>query len=131
MTRNLRRAAIVALLTLALVACSSAAQPGPNQQVSATVAPVPTAAGQPTSAAPVNGAPATATPVAAPINPDYLEFGIVAHLYYTDRARVMQLVQNAGFEPVTVLALGYLGDPEALPEDLRVKETSPRTRKPL
>lgn len=36
-----------------------------------------------------------------------------------------------GFEPVTVLALGYLGDPEALPEDLRVKETSPRTRKPL
>ncbi len=77
MTRHLRRAATSALLTLtlALVACSGAAQPGPSQQVSATVAPAPTAAGQPTSAAPTSSAPATATPVAAPVNPDYLEFG--------------------------------------------------------
>ena len=36
-----------------------------------------------------------------------------------------------GYEPVAVLALGYLGDPESLPEDLRTRETAVRTRKPL
>ena len=30
-----------------------------------------------------------------------------------------------------MLALGYLGDPETLPEDLRTRETAVRTRKPL
>jgi hypothetical protein len=30
-----------------------------------------------------------------------------------------------------VLALGYLGDPESLPEDLWTRETALRTRKPL
>ena len=36
-----------------------------------------------------------------------------------------------GYESVAVLALGYLGDPESLPEDLRTRETAVRTRKPL
>lgn len=36
-----------------------------------------------------------------------------------------------GFEPVTVLAIGYLGNPEMLPDDLRISETTPRSRKPL
>jgi nitroreductase len=37
----------------------------------------------------------------------------------------------AEFEPVAVLALGYLGDAERLPEDLKERERAPRTRKPL
>lgn len=37
----------------------------------------------------------------------------------------------AELEPVIVLALGYLGDPETLPEDLKKRELAPRTRKPL
>lgn len=36
-----------------------------------------------------------------------------------------------GYEPMTVIAIGYAGDPAALPEDLRESEVAPRTRKPL
>jgi nitroreductase len=36
-----------------------------------------------------------------------------------------------GYEPVTALAVGYLGDVQALHEDLRERELAPRTRKPL
>ena len=34
------------------------------------------------------------------------------------------------FEPVTVLALGYLAGPDILPEDLGERERAPRARKP-
>ncbi len=37
----------------------------------------------------------------------------------------------ADHEPVVVLALGYPGDLERLPEELRQREQAPRTRKPL
>jgi len=60
--------------------------------------PVPTMAPTQPTVAPVEP---TATPVAptpVPINPDYLEFGVVGHLYYTDRDRVLQLTKNAGFD---------------------------------
>ena len=36
-----------------------------------------------------------------------------------------------GFEAVTAIALGYLGEPELLDEKNRERETSPRTRRPL
>jgi nitroreductase len=36
-----------------------------------------------------------------------------------------------GYEPVTMLAIGYLGDPETLPEARRQQELSPRSRKAL
>jgi len=36
-----------------------------------------------------------------------------------------------GFEPVAAIALGYPGEPEDLPEDLRAKELGPRARRPL
>ena len=36
----------------------------------------------------------------------------------------------AGHEPLAMIALGYPGDPDALPDDLRVREVAPRTRKP-
>jgi len=35
------------------------------------------------------------------------------------------------FEIFTGVAIGYLGDPEKLPEDLREREKAPRKRKPL
>lgn len=37
----------------------------------------------------------------------------------------------AGWEPVSVIALGYPGDPDSLNEKLRQREISPRRRKPL
>jgi nitroreductase len=36
-----------------------------------------------------------------------------------------------GFEPMTAIAVGYVGDPETLPEKNRNQELAPRTRKPL
>lgn len=100
-------------MTLVLAACSGGGTtPATSgQATSATgVAAQPTSAPpatgeatRPTSAPPTTGdatqpTPVPAEPTARPINPDYLEFGVVSHLYYTDRARVMQLVQNAGFD---------------------------------
>lgn len=35
------------------------------------------------------------------------------------------------FQPLTGLAVGYLADPGALPENLRARDTTPRTRRPL
>ena len=35
------------------------------------------------------------------------------------------------YEAVTACALGYPGDPESLPDDLKARELAPRTRKPL
>ncbi len=35
------------------------------------------------------------------------------------------------WEPVAMMAIGYLGDPKTLPESLRERELAPRTRKPL
>ena len=37
----------------------------------------------------------------------------------------------AGFEPVTAVAVGYPGEPPALPEDLQAREVAPRQRRPL
>ena len=37
----------------------------------------------------------------------------------------------AGHEPVAMIALGYLGDPNTLPEQLRLRELASRTRKPF
>ncbi len=37
----------------------------------------------------------------------------------------------AGHEPVAVIAIGYPGDPTALPEALRRREMAPRSRRPL
>lgn len=35
------------------------------------------------------------------------------------------------FEPVVIAAIGYLGNPDNLPEDLRQRELSPRVRRPI
>jgi nitroreductase len=36
-----------------------------------------------------------------------------------------------GYQPLAVIALGYPGTPDALPDDLRERELAPRSRKPL
>ncbi len=36
-----------------------------------------------------------------------------------------------GFDPVTGIAVGYPGDPDTLPDDLREMELAPRTRRPF
>lgn len=36
-----------------------------------------------------------------------------------------------GYEPVAMIAIGYPGDADKLPEDLRARELAPRERKPL
>ncbi|MGA7719862.1 MAG: nitroreductase family protein [Ignavibacteriaceae bacterium] len=50
--------------------------------------------------------------------------------FNTDNARNLFSIP-AGYEPVSVLALGYKGNPEALPEPLKVREKAARTRKGL
>ena len=36
-----------------------------------------------------------------------------------------------GYEAMSAVAIGYSGDSDSLPEDLRKKESAPRNRKPL
>ncbi|MHB8627879.1 MAG: nitroreductase family protein [Aggregatilineales bacterium] len=36
-----------------------------------------------------------------------------------------------GYDPATIIAIGYQGDLNVLPDDLRERELQPRTRKPL
>ncbi len=50
--------------------------------------------------------------------------------FYPHKVREAYAVP-AAFEPVTALALGYLGDPDTLPGDLRRRELAERSRKPL
>jgi nitroreductase len=47
-----------------------------------------------------------------------------------DRARELYGIPD-GVQPLTGLAIGYLGDPQDLPENYRPRDLSPRTRKPL
>jgi len=47
-----------------------------------------------------------------------------------DKARELLGIPE-GSEPVTAIALGYPGDPENLPDQLREREAAPRTRKAL
>lgn len=42
-----------------------------------------------------------------------------------------QFALPAGYEPVTVIAIGYSGDPATLPTSLREREFEERSRKPL
>jgi len=49
---------------------------------------------------------------------------------YPDKAREVYDIPD-GFEAVTGLAIGYLGKPEELPEEMRPRDTSPRTRRPV
>jgi nitroreductase len=50
--------------------------------------------------------------------------------FYPDRVRELYGVPD-GFEPVAGIVLGYPGDPDILPDDLKQREFAPRVRKPL
>lgn len=59
--------------------------------------------------------------------------GLVAHQmagFLPDRARELFAIPE-GHEPLTMIAVGYPGEVDDLPESLRARETSPRTRKTL
>ena len=47
-----------------------------------------------------------------------------------DRARELYAIPDHS-QALTGLAIGYLGEPEALPESLQERDRAPRTRKPL
>ncbi|NEQ38395.1 MAG: nitroreductase family protein [Okeania sp. SIO3I5] len=47
-----------------------------------------------------------------------------------DKARELYKISEQ-YEPVTAIALGYPGEPDILPESLRERELSPRSRKPI
>lgn len=107
MRRHLRRYSLIASLALVvavLLAACGGTTPPPNQsagnpttapeQPAATTAPEQPAA----TTAPEQPTTDPEQPNVGVRNPDYLEFGVVAHLYYTDRDRVLQLTQNAGFD---------------------------------
>ena len=47
-----------------------------------------------------------------------------------DRVRELYQVPD-GFRPLTGLAIGYLGNPETLPDTYKQREHGPRQRKPL
>lgn len=50
--------------------------------------------------------------------------------FYPDQARA-DLAIPEDHLPVAAIAMGYPGDPEDLPEDLRMREMAPRLRRPL
>jgi nitroreductase len=69
-----------------------------------------------------------------------------AHLALEATARGLQVHQMAGIlpdrvrevfqvpegvQPLTALAIGYLGDPASLPQQIASRDTAPRSRKPL
>jgi nitroreductase len=50
--------------------------------------------------------------------------------FYPERVRELYAVPE-GFEAVAGIVLGYPGDPDILPDDLKQRELAPRVRKPL
>jgi len=60
-----------------------------------------------------------------------VSMGLLVHQmggFSVDKAREAYGVPD-GFEPVAAIALGYTGDPNSLPDDLRQRELAPGTRK--
>ena len=62
-----------------------------------------------------------------------VSMGLAVHMmagFHVDMAReAFEIPPN--HDPVAMMAIGYPGDPESLPEDLRQKELAPRQRKPI
>lgn len=50
--------------------------------------------------------------------------------FYPEKARTQFAIPD-GYEPVTMVAIGYLGDPSQLDEKNRERELTARTRRPL
>lgn len=59
--------------------------------------------------------------------------GLVSHQmagFFPDKARETFNIPE-GYEAVTAIAVGYPGDPEDLPEEVKARELQPRERRPL
>jgi len=50
--------------------------------------------------------------------------------FNVDKAQELYKISEQ-YEPVTAIAIGYPGEPDILPESLREREFSPRSRKPI
>ncbi|WP_377470067.1 nitroreductase family protein [Pontibacter silvestris] len=61
------------------------------------------------------------------------ELGLYVHLMGGFSAeKAVELLQiPEGYQPVVMATVGYLGDVNELPENLKAREAAPRTRKPL
>ncbi len=99
------RSALLAM-SLLMAACGGpAAQPtavpppptAPATSAPATVAPAATTTARPTVAPTASAAPTEVPPTGFPIVLDEMQQGVVGHLYYTDRERVLTLTTIAGF----------------------------------
>jgi hypothetical protein len=106
MKQQTRLLFLLVLVVFPLVTtCALPGQTPAVTQATATAVPTglpdpgdPTAVPNPTAAptlAPTVPAP---PPVFEPIRSPYLQFGVVTHLYYTDRTRVLALTKIAGFD---------------------------------
>lgn len=62
-----------------------------------------------------------------------MSLGLYCHMmagFESQKARV-KLGIPEGWEPLTMMAIGYMGDPNALPDDYRDRDLADRSRKPL
>jgi nitroreductase len=62
-----------------------------------------------------------------------VSMGLSAHMmggFDADKARELYQIPP-GNDPVAMMAIGYPGDPNSLPEGVRQKDLAPRQRKPL
>lgn len=62
-----------------------------------------------------------------------VDLGLVTHQmggFDPDKARTILSIPE-GYQPLVVMALGYPGTPDTLPDELREREIAPRSRKPL
>ena len=61
------------------------------------------------------------------------DLGLAVHqMAGFDRGKASEVFQlPAGYEAITVFTIGYSGDPDLLPDELRQRELAVRTRKPL
>jgi nitroreductase len=62
-----------------------------------------------------------------------VSMGLVVHMmggFNAEKAREVFEIP-ASHDPVTMIAIGYAGDPASLPEDLRAKDAAQRQRKPI
>jgi nitroreductase len=59
--------------------------------------------------------------------------GLTVHMmagFHVEMAREIFEIP-ARYDPVTMIAIGYPGDPDSLPEELRAKDLAPRQRRPI
>jgi nitroreductase len=69
----------------------------------------------------------------ADLTTEAISRGLLVHQMagFDPRKATEQFLIPEGWEPIAAFVIGYPGDPQSLPENLRERELAPRTRKPL